>query len=122
MAFRRSFSKAEESSIRRKAILMTGALVLLFVLIKLGVDAAYAPPPMHYINVQMKDHSTFIINADTTNYDSFASILKERVKTARTTHEYKNIEIVLQLPKVEAAAEIADIIKIVDAMDVAFSI
>lgn len=120
MAFRRSFAKAEENDIRRKAIMLTGSIVFLFILIKFGVDALNRPIPMHYISVQMQDRSTFIIEQDTTNYDQFASILKERVIDARENHPYFKIKIVLKLPKVESAAEIADVIQVVDAMDVPF--
>jgi len=120
MAFRRSFAKAEENDIRRKAIMLTGSIVFLFILIKFGVDALNRPVPMHYIGMEMKDRSTFIIGQDTTNYDQFASILKEKVIKARAEHPYLKIKIVLKLPKVESAAEIADIIQVVDAMDVPF--
>ena len=122
MAFRRSFAKAEENDIRRKAIMLTGSIVLLFVLIKFGVDAMNRPIPMHYIGVQMQDRATFIIGQDTTNYDQFASILKERVIKARAAYPYLKIKILLKLPKVEAANEIVDIIQVVDAMDVPFDV
>ena len=73
------------------------------------------------IKVEMKDRSTFIINKDTTNYENFASVLKEEVKEYRSKYAYNIIEIALKLPKAEKTEEIADIIKIVDAMDVQFS-
>lgn len=121
MTLRRSFSKIEHHSIRRKAIVMTMAVVMLVLIVKLGVQYGTMPPKMQYIKVVMIDRSTFIINKDTTNYENFASLLKEAVKEYRSKYAYKHIEIALKLPKAEKAEEIADIIKIVDAMDVQFS-
>lgn len=122
MAFRRSFSKAEQSTITRKAILLTGAVIMLFLLVKLSIDALNKPASMYYIVVKMEDRSKFIINQDTTNYDNFASILKEKVTTAREKYPYNKITIYLQLPKADKTAEIVDILQIVDAMDVQFKI
>jgi hypothetical protein len=122
MAFRRSSSKTDQSSIRRKAIVMTGAVVMLFVLVKFGVDYANRPAPMRVISLQMKNNSIFIIDTDTTNFENFASILKNKVIEARKKHAYNNIKIVVYVPRVNEAGEIASVIKIVDAMDVQFSI
>ena len=122
MAFRRSFSKAEQSTITRKAILLTGAVIMLFLLVKLSIDALNKPVSMYYIVVKMEDRSKFIINQDTTNYDNFASILKEKVSAARKVYPYNKITIYLQLPKADKTAEIVDILQIVDAMDVQFKI
>jgi hypothetical protein len=122
MGFRRSFSKVEHSGIRRKAVVMTMAVVLFVVLLKSGVDFINTPSEIHYIQVKMQNRKTFIINKDTTNYNNFASVLKEEVKQYRKKYDYNNIEILVQLPQAENTEEIADVIKLVDAMDVKFSL
>ncbi|MCH2021862.1 MAG: hypothetical protein MK207_05225 [Saprospiraceae bacterium] len=122
MSFRRSFSRVEHSGIRNKAIVMTTAVVLFVVLIKTGVDFINTPAKIQYLKVNMLDRNCFIINNDTTNYKNFASVLSEQVKEYRKEYEYNNIEIYVQLPQVKNTNEIADIIKLVDAMDVKFSL
>ena len=100
---------------------MTMLVVFLGFIIKLGFKYGSMPSKMHYIKVEMKNDATFIINKDTTNYDFFASTLKKEVIDYRKKYAYNSIEIALKLPKLKTAGEIAEIIQIIDAMDVQYA-
>lgn len=119
MAFRRNIEEAGKGQIRRKAIVLTGAIVAIFVLTKLILDT-WGATTVHTIEVEMVSKEVFIVAGDTTNYDNFASILKKEVIEAKKT--YPSSQIQLQLPTVEKSNEITDVIMVIMAMDLDWNI
>ena len=120
MPLRRSFSTTEHQGIRRKALLLTMAVVFLLAALKIGYDIQNRTEDIHYIKVRMLNRTSFIVNQDTTNYEKFASTLKREVFRYRKQYSYASIVIALRLPKVEQSKDILDILQIVDAMDVSY--
>jgi hypothetical protein len=119
LAFRRNIDKAGEGQIRRKAIVLTGAIVAIFVLTKLLLDA-WSEPSIYTIKVEMLSQDVFIVQQDTTNYDRFASILKKEVVEAKK--KYTTSQIQLHLPDVDQSKEITNVIMVVTAMNIDWSI
>lgn len=120
MTFRRNFERAEDAQIHRKTIMLIGSIVLVILLINLAWNAANTAQ-QNTITVQMLHRDLFIIQADTTNYENFASTLKQAVIQAKK--QYPNNQIQLTLPKtVKKSKHISDIIMIVTAMNLDWEI
>lgn len=99
---------------------LTITVFMLFLLIKLSFDFWAAPPPPHIILVEMLDSDHYVIEQDTTNYDQFASILKQTIIEAKQEYPYNRI--LLSLPKAKKTKDISDIIMVVAAMDLDWKI
>jgi hypothetical protein len=66
------------------------------------------------INVTFLQHNQYKINNDTTNFENFASVLKEKIRKFKRD----NLELRLFLPKDKKMEELSDIIQIANAFDV----
>lgn len=119
MAFRRNIKEVGKGQTRRKAIVLVGAIVAIFVLTKLILDT-WGATEVHVIQVEMLSRDVFVVAGDTTNYDNFASILKKEVIQAKKT--YPSNQIQLQLPEIEKSNEITDVIMVITAMDLDWNI
>lgn len=119
MEFQRNLQAVERGKISRKVISLIGALIIFFVLI---IKWQYQPlsPVVNIIEVVMLDENQFIIEDNTTNYTQFASDLREAVVQAKKN--YKHNQIQLALPKGGTAADVADIIQVVSAMNLNWQI
>lgn len=119
MAFRRNIEKPAEGQIRKKAVILTGAIFSIFLLASL-IWTIKNKPAAHVIEVQMLSADVYLVEGDTTNYDNFASILKMAVGKANKT--YSSNRITLKLPPAKQSKEIADVLLVVNAMDVDWDI
>lgn len=120
MAFRRNFDKAEDGDVRRKVIALIGSIIMVVVLAQLAWHFSTFGQA-NLIEVQMLDRNTFIIQGNTTNYEEFASILKQVVTESKK--EYPNNQIQLIVPSSATQSnQITDIIMIVSAMDLDWEI
>lgn len=120
MAFRRNFDKAEDTQIRRKIIVLIGTIVTVVILAQLAWQY-HISGQANLIEVKMLTRNQFIVQGDTTNYEEFASILKEVVIVSKK--EYPNNQIQLILPSsATQSKQITDIIMIVTAMDLDWEI
>ncbi|BDS10798.1 hypothetical protein [Aureispira anguillae] len=120
MAFRRNFERADDAQIRRKVIMLIGTIILVVLLINLAWNYAISPKP-HIISVEMISRDQFVVQTDTTNYNKFASTLKQRVIQAKKEH--LNNQIQLTVPTTaKKSTSITDIIMIVAAMDLDWEI
>jgi len=120
MAFRRNFDKAEDTQIRRKIIVLIGTIVTVVILAQLAWQY-HISDQANLIEVKMLTRNQFIVQGDTTNYEEFASILKEVVIVSKK--EYPNNQIQLILPSsATQSKQITDIIMIVTAMDLDWEI
>ena len=122
MKFRRSLSAIEHKKIRRKAIFLTFFVVLTIVSgIKIWNYLLYEHKIIS-VNVEMLQKDLFIIDGDTTNYEEFASVLKNDITELRLKHKKENICIDLKLNNAQNTGDISTIIALVNAMDVPFEI
>jgi hypothetical protein len=120
MGFRRNFDKAEDGEVRRKVIALIGAVISVVILAQLAWQFSLVGQP-NLIYVEMMDRNTFIIQGNTTNYERFASILKNVVTESKK--EYPDNQIQLTLPSsATQSKQITDIIMIVSAMDLDWEI
>lgn len=119
MAFKRNIEKPAEGQIRKKAIILTGAIVSIFLLASI-LWTTGNKKPAHVIEVQMLSADVYLVEGDTTNYDNFASILKKAVGDAK--QNYSSNRIALKLPPAKQSKEIADVLLVVNAMDVDWDI
>lgn len=117
MAFKSSFSIAEEGQIHRKVIMLMMAIVVLIALfIKIAWDFGSANTTLNIIEIKMLDRNQIIVATDTTNYEEFASTLKNAVIQAQKSHDQNKI--LLTVPKKATSSEIADIVMVVTAMNI----
>lgn len=122
MKFRRSLSAIEHKKIRRKAIFLTFFVVLVIVGgIRTWNYLIYEHKTVR-VKVEMIQNDQFTIGGDTTNYEEFASVLKNEITELRSKYEKDNICIDLKLNTKQKTADISTIIALVNAMDVPFEI
>lgn len=120
MDFRRNVDKAEDAQVRRKVIVLIGTIACVVILAQLAWQFSRSDAP-NLIEVKMLSRNEFIVQGDTTNYEQFASILKQAV--IQSKKEYPNNQIQLILPSsAKQSKEITDIIMIVTAMNLDWEI
>jgi len=113
--FRRNIQKSEDGQIQRKAILLTGTVIIILLLVNWTWDLYSQQAAPNTIEVKMLAKDAFIVEHDTTNYTNFASILKKAVVNAKQTHAHNQIE--LNIPTAKKTKEVADVIMVVMAMN-----
>jgi hypothetical protein len=119
-ALRRSFSKVEHKTIRRKAIVFTGVVVLIILLMQ-TLYRFMQKPLVYVLQVEMLDQNAYIIDTDTTTFDFFASTLKEAVIIAKRKHKNISIKLILPTDKKKSSA-IAVPIQIVALIDLPYQV
>lgn len=117
MRFRRSFEKIESGNIKRRAILLTALVFVLvfFVQTWLGTWVKPQKATGNEVTVHFLSDTTYLVETDTTNYDQFASILRQTIAKAKKKHKENYINIVI--PKSKKVGAIADIILAANAMN-----
>jgi len=120
MAFRRNFDKAEDAQIRRKVIVLIGTIATVVVLIYLAWQASVSGQP-NLITVKMLNRNTFIVQRDTTNYEEFASTLRQVVIDSKKVYPNNQIQLILPSSATQSK-QITDIIMIVTAMNLDWEI
>ena len=117
MAFRRSFEKIESGNIKRRAVLLTVLVFVLAFFLQTGLGTWIRPHKVvaNEVTVHFLSDTTYLIETDTTNYDQFASILRETIAKAKKKYKENYINIVI--PKSKKVGAIANIILAVNAMN-----
>lgn len=119
-ALRRSFSKVEHKTIRRKAIVFTGVVILIILLMQ-TLYRFMQKPVVYVLQVEMLDQNAYIVGVDTTTFDFFASTLKEAVTTVKQQHKNIHIKLILPADKKKSSA-IAVPIQIVALIDLPYQV
>lgn len=117
MAFRRSFEKIESSNIKRRAVLLTALVFVLAFFLQTWLGNWISPTKTtgNALTIHFLSDTTYLVEADTTNYDQFASVLRKAI--AKAKKEYKKNYIKIVIPKTKKVGAIADIILAVNAMN-----
>jgi biopolymer transport protein ExbD len=112
--FRRNHVNKRSGPISKRAIIIAIAIFLIFGIIVLLLPAKKEIKELSIINVTFLKHNQYKINNDTTNFENFASVLKEKIQKFKRD----NLELRLFLPKDKKMEELSDIIQIANAFDV----
>lgn len=120
MVFRRSFDRADDAQIRRKIIMLIGTIILVVFLINFAWKYSQKRQP-NLITVEMINRNHFIIESDTTNYENFASTLKQAVIKAKKQYPLNQIRLTLP-SQLDKSNSIADILMIVNSIDIDWKI
>lgn len=112
--FRRNHVKKRSGPMSKRSIIIAIALFLIFCIIVAFLPAKKEIKELSIINVTFLQHNQYKINNDTTNFENFASVLKEKIQKFKRD----NLELRLFLPKDKKMEELSDIIQIANAFDV----
>jgi hypothetical protein len=111
--FRRNHVNKRSGPVSKRAILVAITLFIIFIII----IAAQAPKKeiQHspLINVTFLQKNLYLVNKDTTDYENFASVLKEKI----SKHKNTMVELRIILPKEKKMEEVDDIILIANAFE-----
>jgi biopolymer transport protein ExbD len=112
--FRRNHANKRSGPISKRSIIIAIALFIIFGIIVTLLPAKKEIKELSIINVTFLQHNQYKINNDTTNFENFASVLKEKIQKFKRD----NLELRLFLPKDKKMEELSDIIQIANAFDV----
>ena len=112
--FRRNHVNKRSGPISKRSIIIAIALFIIFGIIVSFLPAKKEIKELSIINVTFLQHNQYKINNDTTNFENFASVLKEKIRKFKRD----NLELRLFLPKDKKMEELSDIIQIANAFDV----
>jgi biopolymer transport protein ExbD len=112
--FRRNHVNKRSGPISKRSIIIAIALFIIFGIIVSLLPAKKEIKELSIINVTFLQHNQYKINNDTTNFENFASVLKEKIQK----HRKEILELRLHLPKNKKMEELNDIIQIANAFDV----
>jgi biopolymer transport protein ExbD len=112
--FRRNHVNKRSGPISKRSIIIAIALFIIFGIIISLLPAKKEIKELSIINVTFLQHNQYKINNDTTNFENFASVLKEKIRKFKRD----NLELRLFLPKDKKMEELSDIIQIANAFDV----
>jgi hypothetical protein len=112
--FRRNHVNKRSGPLSKRSIIIAIALFLIFCIIVAFLPAKKEIKELSIINVTFLQHNQYKINNDTTNFENFASVLKEKIRKFKRD----NLELRLFLPKDKKMEELSDIIQIANAFDV----
>lgn len=112
--FRRNHVNKRSGPISKRSIITAIALFIIFGIIVSLLPAKKEIKELSIINVTFLQHNQYKINNDTTNFENFASVLKEKIQKFKRD----NLELRLFLPKDKKMEELSDIIQIANAFDV----
>jgi biopolymer transport protein ExbD len=112
--FRRNHVNKRSGPISKRSIIIAIALFIIFGIIVSLLPAKKEIKELSIINVTFLQHNQYKINNDTTNFENFASVLKEKIRKFKRD----NLELRLFLPKDKKMEELSDIIQIANAFDV----
>lgn len=109
--FRRSLPNAPKS--RRRPLTIILAITLIAVLAL--TLPRFLQPSRTIIDIRCLPQNQFIIQADTTHFDQFASVLLSQLRKAKQQTDSSQIEIQLHIPNSFAAQQITDILSLTQA-------
>jgi hypothetical protein len=111
--FRRNHTLAARgSTINKRAILMVFVFfVFLFTLLYLSGNLSFNENKKSTLNIYFYSNNQIIVQQDTTNYDNFASVLKQKIINLKQ----ESIEIRMYLAPNLKVREMSDIVQISNA-------
>jgi biopolymer transport protein ExbD len=112
--FRRNHTVGRRGSmLGRSAVLLAIAVFGIFILLLTAFYKKTEQPVNKVIIVTFLSDGYYIVGGDTTNYDNFASVLKEKIVAQKD----KQTELNIRIPKDKNMGEINDILQIANAFE-----
>ena len=112
--FRRNHTVGKRGSmLGRSAVLLAIAVFGIFILLLSAFYKKTEQPVDKVIIVTFLSDGYYIVGGDTTNYDNFASVLKEKISAQKD----KQMELNIRIPKEKNMGEINDILQIANAFE-----
>ena len=112
--FRRNHVNKRSGPVSKRSIIIAIALFIVFVIIIAAQPSKKEIQHFSVINVTFLKNNQYKINSDTTNFENFASLLKEKIQAQKKGA----VELRIILPKDKKMDELSDIIQIANAFDV----
>lgn len=112
--FRRNHTVGKRGSmLGRSAVLLAIAVFGIFILLLTAFYKKKEQPVNKVIIVTFLSDGYYIVGGDITNYDNFASVLKEKILAQKD----KQTELNIRIPKDKNMGEINDILQIANAFE-----
>jgi hypothetical protein len=111
--FRRNHVNKRSGPISKRSIFIAIALFIVLVIIVVSQTPTKEIHHFSVINVTFLPKNQYLIEKDTSNYENFASVLRDKISEQKN----KVIELRIILPKHKTMEEVEDIIQIANAFD-----